>query len=157
MNELELWLEELTKEKDRKLEQRRQYDREWYAKHSEQFKLKNKRYRTKYPRYSKQHSKQYREDNPERVSLITKRWKMNHPEKIKEYNTKRNRGLGFISLNKYFKGSVAHHLDRVYVVYIPKEVHESIPHCLETGEGMEEINKFAIDFIKKEIIELIMK
>ena len=64
----------------------------------------------------------------------------------KRHNSKR-RILGFIQLNKHFEGSEAHHIDTEHVIYIPKCTHQSIRHNLQTGEGMEEINKEANDFL----------
>jgi len=89
-----------------------------------------------------------------------KKWRAINREKVRAYSSRCNykrRLLGFIPLNKCFNGSEAHHLDNTFVVYIPKEVHRSIYHSLETGQGMDEINKFAIDFIKVTISKLILK
>jgi len=38
-------------------------------------------------------------------------------------NIKREKGLGFIPLNKPFPGSVAHHVDNQHVVHIPELIH----------------------------------
>lgn len=87
------------------------------------------------------------------------KWRATHREEVRTYASKashKRRLLGFIPLNEYFNGSEAHHLDKAYVIYIDKEVHRSIYHCLETGQGMEEINKYAIDSIKEEIAELLI-
>ena len=60
----------------------------------------------------------------------------------------RKRGLPFPSLylNKEFEGSVMHHLTQDTVIYVPRELHESIIHNVKTGEGMDEINKKCISW-----------
>ena len=47
------------------------------------------------------------------------------------------------TLNKPFKGCAAHHMAKDIVIFIPKKLHESVSHNLETGRGMDEINKKA--------------
>ena len=87
-------------------------------------------------------------------------WRLENPNKVKLYLSRGNhkgRSFGFIPLNEPFEGSEAHHLDKRFTIYIPKEVHRSIYHCLGTYEGMNEINKYAIDFIKEKIMELVLK
>ena len=49
--------------------------------------------------------------------------------------------------NLYFDGSEAHHVDERHVVYIPRKMHHSVRHSLKTGEGMNEINKLAFDYL----------
>ena len=61
-------------------------------------------------------------------------------------NVKR-RQLGFIPLNECFPNAHAHHIDTEHIIYIPEELHRSIPHNLNTGKGMEEINAKAYDFL----------
>ena len=66
-------------------------------------------------------------------------------------NIKRNdfkrRELVFNPLNQSFEGSEGHHINKNDVIYIPKEIHKSIRHCLKTGNNMLEINKLAIRFL----------
>lgn len=47
-------------------------------------------------------------------------WQKKHPEIGKRQWEKRHRNLGYIPLNKPFKGSVGHHIDFEFVVYILK-------------------------------------
>lgn len=107
-----------------------------------------------------EYARKYRDNNREKILEQSRKCYHNNPDKflerVKEYNKTekgkvskqrvkfRRRDLRFVSLNNYFDGSEAHHLDDTYVVYIPKKVHESIYHCLETGKGMEEINSYAM-------------
>jgi hypothetical protein len=85
---------------------------------------------------------------PESLSKLRK-WDKEHPEIKRTRNAKqraKRRELGFISLNKPFVGSEAHHIDKEYVIFIPKELHQSIPHNVWTGKGMKLINAEAMRF-----------
>jgi hypothetical protein len=88
---------------------------------------KYKTYRKEYMKtYAKPYMKNYRQT-------------LNGKKIIKTSEAKR-RSLGFIPLNEPFDDSVAHHINKTFVVYIPKELHVSIPHNIHTGKGMNEIN-----------------
>ena len=56
------------------------------------------------------------------------------------------KGRGFIPLNEWFEGSVGHHIDEEFVIFIPEKMHRSVLHRLKTGQNMDEINELAIDF-----------
>ena len=71
-------------------------------------------------------------------------------ETKKKSNALRRR-LDFIPLNNYFEGSEAHHMNREFVAYIPKEIHRSVYHCLETRQGMAEINMLAFKYLLNSI------
>ena len=81
--------------------------------------------------------------------------KLKHPEKSyqrwKRHQTKRCRNLGFVPLNKPFDGAEAHHVSKEYVIYIPKDLHHSIPHNIWTGRNMEQINLLAFDYLVREL------
>ena len=64
----------------------------------------------------------------------------------KARSEEKRRGFGFISLNKKFDRSDAHHLDTHFVLYIPKALHQSIRHSVITGKDMDEINRLAIEY-----------
>jgi len=125
--------------REKKLEYSKKYDKE----HCEEKKEYYVGHQEKY--------KQYRINNRVKILQSGKQWRINHPEKAKErlrrHQNKRERNLGFEPLNKYFEGSVAHHIDKTYIVYIPEEIHNKIRHCLENGKNMEEINKIAMNYI----------
>ena len=72
---------------------------------------------------------------------------------IAKNHAKRERNLGFEPINEPFPGSVGHHTDKVRVIYITKELHESIWHSQVTGQGMEEMNDLAIEFMLAELGE----
>lgn len=94
-------------------------------------------------------------------------WNKNHPEVIRKASQKyrltrrgkevalhsraKRRELGFIPLNKPFAGSVAHHIDKEHVVFIPEEIHISIPHNVRTGRNMEKINNLSLEFLGKDL------
>lgn len=63
----------------------------------------------------------------------------------KKHGAKR-RSLGFVELNEPFHGSEGHHITKMFVIYLPKEMHQSIWHNVFTGKNMDEINDLAIDY-----------
>jgi len=96
-----------------------------------------------------------------------KQWFLNHSEKMREYHkqwkeknwekyleserktyNKRSRNFDFIPLNEYFEGAEAHHIDRVYIIYIPKELHKSIYHSVLKDINMDTINALAFNYLK---------
>jgi len=107
--------------------------------------------------YQKEHrnerltyQKQWREQNKDKKRQSTRAWEKNHKEQYREIGRRRNfkrRSLGFVPLNEPFEGSEAHHIDKERVIYIPKEYHQSVSHCLETGKNMALINNLAWDYL----------
>ena len=66
----------------------------------------------------------------------------------KKAQNKRKRNLGFEPLNEPQEGFVAHHINLKKVIYIPKELHQSISHNVFTGKNMHIINALAMDYWK---------
>jgi len=62
-------------------------------------------------------------------------------------HTAKRRQFGFIPLNTSFENSEAHHLTHNSVVYIPKALHRSIYHALNSGQNMYTINALALRFL----------
>jgi hypothetical protein len=64
------------------------------------------------------------------------------------------KGYGYKPLNDYFDGSHCHHLhigdDHDICVYIPSDIHTSIGHNSVTGDGMNEINIAALNWLYTE-------
>ncbi len=61
----------------------------------------------------------------------------------------KRRLLGYIPLNIWeakTKDFVAHHLDKEHVLYIPKDLHNSVRHKQENQESMDVMNEKAIDW-----------
>lgn len=56
----------------------------------------------------------------------------------------KRRTLGFVLLNQSFGDCEGHHINRTDVLYIPRELHQSIRHNVWTGKGMAEINAKAL-------------
>lgn len=133
------------KEKLQKIEcEYRNNNKERKSETSKQWYEINKKHRLKT-------SKQWRENNKKRTSDIIRQWQLNNPEKYniicKRKNNKRKRNLGYNPLNIKFEGSVGHHINNNDVVYIPREIHKSIPHSQDNLESMEIINDIAIEYI----------
>ena len=59
----------------------------------------------------------------------------------------KRRQLGLIPLNTYFEGCEGHHITHTFVLYIPKWLHQSVYHNLNTCQGMEAINALALNFL----------
>lgn len=107
-------------------------------------------------------------DNKESEKLRCAEWYQNNKEYVierqrnyrktpagKEVMTKHNhkrRSFGCDPLNEWFEGSHFHHLhineDHSVGIYIPEDLHRSIPHNSFTWEGMDEINHLAIKFLE---------
>ena len=64
------------------------------------------------------------------------------------------RSLGHSFINEPFEDSEGHHLDKDYVLYIPRDLHRSIPHNLTAGKNMDLINvkalKWIINYLKED-------
>jgi hypothetical protein len=103
------------------------------------------------PIMDKERNRQWYEAHSEEMIKINDKWRKAHPDRVREgkkrRNDKRDRSLDFISLNKYFEGADAHHLDKTYVIYIPQEVHQSIRHSVLRNKNMDEINAIAFNYL----------
>jgi len=99
-------------------------------------------------------SRGWERKNPERVSLNIARWRAENPEKMRAFNrkhkAKRLRNLGFVPLNSPFYGCEAHHINKDDVIYIPKAMHLSVRHNLETGKNMDVINALAGQYLTED-------
>ena len=62
---------------------------------------------------------------------------------VKRSNLKRQRELGFNPLNEPFEGSVAHHINKIDVVYVSEWINK-IPHNLNDSNSMAIVNHFAM-------------
>lgn len=105
--------------------------------------------------YYLKHRKLYYERNREKVLEHNRQYRSEHPEiylpMFRETNARRRRSLGFNPINKCFEDSEGHHITKDLVLFIPKELHKSISHNLETGKNMEEINKAAFEWLDFEL------
>ena len=64
-------------------------------------------------------------------------------------NAKRRKCLGFISHNIPHENFHGHHLDFNHVIFIPKELHMSIPHSVINNKNMNLINNAVCDWYLK--------
>jgi hypothetical protein len=113
-------------------EKNREYNKRWRLEHCEQKRQYDKQWRLEHPEYKKQ----WKENNPEKWKEIRKRKKF-----------KREHNLGFIPLNEFFEGSEAHHIDGIYVIHIPEDIHKSIRHSVLKNINMDEINAIAFNYL----------
>jgi len=99
------------------------------------------------------YNKLYYEQNKDRYRQWAKVWRESHREQRREIERRhgfKRRSLGFVCLNKPFEGSEAHHICPTFVIYIPKDIHQSISHNVWTGKNMDEINRLAWEWVKHE-------
>lgn len=96
--------------------------------------------------FSEEHKQHLSENHADFRGEKSPRWKGGEEAWKKRMQEKR-RGFGFIPLNDKFQDSDAHHLDKDFVLYLPRELHQSVRHNIFTGEGMEEINNLACEYV----------
>ena len=86
---------------------------------------------------------------PQYSNKITSR-EYNESERGKKTKAKshaKRKEFAYIELNEWFEGSEGHHLDKEFVVYIPKDLHRKVWHSITKNIRMEEINAIALDFV----------
>ena len=163
-------LKPVTAEDDERLikEKKKKYNKKYNKEHKKERVDYNHKNREK----ENERSNKWRRDNPEKRRGISRKhyrthkgqyteehriYCKEHPEFCREIDAKshakRKRGLGFEPLNEPFEGAEGHHINLKEVIYIPKELHKSVKHNVFTGEGMEEINALAFEFLKREAFE----
>ena len=116
--------------------------------HKEEKAIYDKNYRRIHKKEIVAYDKRYRSTHRKGVTETKKRWKDKNPEKVRESVrkevSKRRRNLGYIPINKPFKGSNFHHLDKDSGIYIPAWLHKMYPHNVFTGKNMDKMNDIAI-------------
>ena len=136
-------------------EKQKEYHAEWYKKHRDERLTCKKLYREAHRDETLIYKKQWYEQNKDKCRQWTKAWIKNHREQYHEIERRKNfkrRSLGFIPLNECFEGSEAHHVDENRVIYIPKEIHQSIRHNVWTGQNMTLINSLAFDYLLETLL-----
>ncbi len=98
--------------------------------------------------------KKYQEDK-ETILFKHRQWCQTTNGKIanRKRQAKRRHEFGYIVLNQYGVVNpeyVGHHLDKINVLYIPKELHKSISHRQSNKQSMHKINTAAIDWYMKQ-------
>lgn len=157
------------KKEYRKTSSRKEYDKEYRQDHKEEshmyyenHKEEKREYDKKYgqtPKGKESHkksSKKYQQTlkGKEIGSKIHKKY-LQTPKGIiamknadKKCKSKRNRDLDFIPLNNWFEDSHAHHINKKYVIYIPKELHlKFYGHSVLKNRKMGDINMASFDYL----------
>jgi hypothetical protein len=128
-------------------EKEKEYQKEYYKRNRKQRVTAIKTWReensTHVNEYHKKYNKSEKAKEAHRRYRKTKKGIENHRKDV----AKRKKNLGFIPLNKQFSNADAHHIDKKHVVYMPHDLHNSVYHCLTTGENMEEINQLAMMYL----------
>ena len=124
----------------------------WRETHAQEHKAMKREWQKNHLNRAVVAAQKYRDTHPEYLMLKHK-WRKNNPDKVKLMDAKQNairkREFGFIPLNQPTKGTVGHHIDRDHVIYIPLEVHKSIPHSVTRNKNMEAINAIAFGLLRE--------
>ena len=132
-------------------EDRKEYKKKWYKEHREERLAHKKQYYEQNKDKILVYWKKYREQNKDKEIQRAKAWQETHKEQWYEIERKhsfKRRSLGFVPLNQPFEGSDAHHICRTFVIYIPKELHQSIRHSVLKQKNMEQINQLAWKYLQ---------
>ena len=118
--------------------------REWKQKNPKKNAIVVKKWRDKNP----EKTKKWNRKNIKKIKESRKKWAENNSEKVKlsklKTNARRKRNLGFIPLNIKFKNSVAHHINREEVVFIPESIHRGFQHNLnKPSVNLDIVNSIA--------------
>jgi DNA polymerase sigma len=126
---------------ERSQKPRTEYHAQYYIENKDEI---NEQHKIYYAEHKEEFARRHAEYNKTEAGKIANR-----------KHTHKRRGFGCEPLNEYFEGSHFHHLhidgDNAIGIYIPKELHMSIPHNSFTGDGMQEINELAIKYLNGEI------
>jgi hypothetical protein len=132
----------------------KEYRRQWRQDHRDKCADYERRYKENHRELINKTRKQWVKNNQEHWRELRRRYKEKHPDVVRagkqRYARNKRRYLGFVPLNEYFEGSEAHHVDKVHVIYIPKEMHRSVYHCIWNGHGMAKINVLVFEWLSQE-------
>lgn len=129
--------------------------KKYYLDNKEKILIKTNQYKMDNRESNAISDKKYYEDHKEEIKKYRKKWAQSNPEKrrltmLKQMELRKDWGIE--PINKYFKGAHFHHLhiDRNHSVgiYIPADLHRSIPHRHNNQDSMNKINKEAIKWYK---------
>ena len=85
-----------------------------------------KQCRTEYRKIHKKeiadYAHKYHQENREQELERMREYKKTHKEEQRKRDSQK-RGLGYNPLNKWFEGSVMHHIDNESVIFIPDKIH----------------------------------
>mgnify|MGYP001590451855 CR=1 FL=1 len=135
--------------------QKKVYDKEYRLLNQEKRKKDRKEYRLANCKRIKAKKAADYLANKERIKKRIKNYKQTPKGKeVLQKTRAKRRQFGFTTLNKPFKGSHAHHIDKERVIYIPKELHHSMGHSVTQNRGMNKINIAAVRFLKTNELKL---
>lgn len=126
----------------------REWSKKYYQENKEQIKELQKKYRQENKEEKRAYDKKYYQENKELKKENARKHYQEHKEYYKRYFDMRYRELGFNPLNEPFEGAHGHHINKIDVIYMPKELHRSVYHNVFTGQGMDAINKKALAYLK---------
>jgi len=94
-------------------------------------------------------NKKFRDENQEIIKILNLNYRHSPQGKLanKRRKDKRNRQLETIPINNWFEDSHGHHINKVYIIYIPKWLHNSVRHNVFTWKNMEVMNTLAHFFL----------
>jgi hypothetical protein len=130
--------------------QRKSKKEKYVKEHKREF---NKAYYLTYTEECNKRTKNYYLTHKQKMKNLIKEWRQRPEGKVfqKRIDARRRakrRKLGFFPLNEPFERAEGHHIDKIHVVFIPKELHNSIRHNVWTGHNMEKINFKTFEWIK---------
>ena len=137
----------------------KEYMKEWRKNNKEKIRIyldntKEKRkiyscsYYIKNSIYIKRKGRKYYNDNRRGIKKRYQAYmKTTEGKEISSRHYSKRKGLGFIPLNEPFNECEAHHISKNFVIYIPTELHQALYHNIWTWQGMEEMNKLAIQWL----------
>ena len=131
-------------------EKSREYHKQWYLDNKEHLIECAAKWYQKNKENRKKQQMEYRLNNKELYNKATRKYSKTEKGRVadRRKQDKRKRDLGFFPLNKYFKGSEAHHISENLIVYLPSKIHKSIQHSIWTWRGMDIINKLSLEFLR---------
>lgn len=132
------------------------YKKKYREKNKEKIKLKMQEYwrknKEKLKEKRKEKRKEYYKKNKERINKRNREYKRKYVKTFQgKLNVKKNkfkrRQLNFFPLNKWTENRDGHHINKTCVIFIPREVHQSIHHNVWTGANMNKINNLAFKYL----------
>ena len=120
----------------------------YYKAHLKQVKTANAAWRKAHPKQAAANEKAWHDVHPKQKGKANQKYRKSEKGKAaRKKDEAKRRALGYMELNNHFPNSDGHHIDKIFVIHIPTEMHQSIRHNVFTGRNMEKINLLALDFI----------
>ena len=131
---------------ERKRTYKRLYMRGWTAANRPHARASKNRLRAANPEPHREEMRRYRIAHPDAYN----RWRLTPAGQAHDVRHRGWRASNPVTfyLNSPFPGSHLHHAERNIGVFIPKGLHRSVYHCLESGRGMVQINELAALFLE---------